>query len=154
MPADKVSETSRVAGLVRHFEVLYREHMRELPIVNRRLQVEAVGFRKFQGHRLGVLITPWFMNLVLLPGTAKWREVQQGDTATLEFLSGPVEFTVSHDEEIGNYLTAVLFRHVAELPDQPAARRVAERLLAERFQSPRNKHKISRRELLTGFPRR
>ena len=36
-------------------------------MVNPALAVEAVGFRPWGEHWLGILITPWFMNLVLMP---------------------------------------------------------------------------------------
>ena len=48
-------------------DAIYRERMQGLPIVNPELSVEAVGFEPFEAHELGVLISPWFMNLVLLP---------------------------------------------------------------------------------------
>ena len=140
-----------VAELVRHFRTIYDEHMRDLPIVNTRIDVEGFGFRDFDGHRLGVLITPWFMNLVLLPGNDEWGDSAQGDTSMVDFPSGPIEFTLSRDPEFGTYLTAVLSPSVAELPDQATARKVAQRGLAELFLRPRDERTLSRRELLTGL---
>lgn len=137
--------------LVQHFESIYREHMQDLPIVNPQVAVEAVGFQDFEGHRLGVLITPWFMNLVLLPAGDEWRDSAQGDTSTIDFPSGPIEFTSSRDDTLGTYLTAVLFRSVANLPDQPTARNVAMQVMRELFFPSRNERKLSRRELLTGL---
>lgn len=140
-----------VAELVRHFRTIYDEHMRGLPIVNTRIDVEGFGFRDFEGHRLGVLITPWFMNLALLPTSDEWGDSAQGDAATIDFPAGPVEFTVSRDQELGTYLTAVLAPSVAALPDQATAREVAQRGLAALFVRPRNERALSRRELLTGL---
>ncbi|MDH3364135.1 MAG: [NiFe]-hydrogenase assembly chaperone HybE [Gammaproteobacteria bacterium] len=145
--ADSVTE------LVRHFENIYVEHMRDLPIVNPRVKVEAVGFQDFDGHELGVLITPWFMNLVLLPAGDEWHDSAQGDTSTIDFPSGSIEFTLSRDELLGTYLTAMLFRSVSDLPDQSAARAVAEQVMKELFVAGRDKRSLSRRELITGLRR-
>lgn len=49
---------------------IHREKMLGLPILNPALEVEAVGFLPYCGHSLGMLITPWFMKLMLLPGEA------------------------------------------------------------------------------------
>lgn len=140
-----------VAELARHFENIYVEHMQDLPIVNARVQVEAVGFQDFAGHELGVLITPWFMNLVLLPAGDEWHDSAQGDTSSIDFPAGPIEFTTSRDEVLGTYLTAVLFRSVSDLPDQSTARAVAEQVMKELFVPAHSERSVSRRELLTGL---
>lgn len=140
-----------VADLVRHFENIYVEHMQELPIVNTRVQVEAVGFHDFRGDKLGVLITPWFMNLVLLPAGARWDECAQGDTSSVDFVSGKIEFTVARDEILGTYLTAVLLRSVADISDQSMAREIARQVLKELFVPINKEPSLSRRELLTGL---
>ena len=38
--------------------------------VNPAVEVEAVGFAPWDAHWLGVMVTPWFMNLMLLPRDA------------------------------------------------------------------------------------
>jgi [NiFe] hydrogenase assembly HybE family chaperone len=151
MPDSRTLNADTVTKLVQHFQVLYEEHMRDLPIVNKRIDVEGFGFREFGAHQLGALITPWFMNLVLLPSDDEWRGSAQGETSTIEFPSGPVEFTVSRDDELGTYLTAVLRQSVADLPDPPTARKVAEQGVRELFLPPRQERRLSRRELLTGL---
>lgn len=142
--------TERVALLVRQFEAIYREHMKGLPIVNTRLNVEAVGFREFDGHQLGVLITPWFMNLVLIAASDEWSNASQGDTSSIDFPCGPIEFTKCVDELFGTYLTAVLFRSVSDLHDQSLAREIARQIMQDLFNAPRKERPLSRRELLTG----
>ena len=60
---------------------------------------------------------------------------------------------VYHDEDLGSYLAAVLFRTVADFPDQDVARAVAEEALANILTEPAEKEagKVSRRGLLTGL---
>lgn len=143
----------RVADLVAHYETIYETRMQDLPIVNRRLAVEAVGFEQWQDQDLGVLITPWFMNLVLLPDSARLADLAQGDRVDCGFPSGSCELTVYHDEQLGSYLAAVLFRTVADFPDQAVARAVAEEALAQILTEPPAKEarQLSRRGLLTGL---
>ncbi|MDJ0918018.1 MAG: [NiFe]-hydrogenase assembly chaperone HybE [Woeseiaceae bacterium] len=112
--------------LVRHFAAIYVERMQGLPIVNPELSVEAVAFEPFEAHQLGVLISPWFMNLFLLPGDDSMNELAQGDSVKIELPSGAYDFTVSHDDAIGTLLSAILFRTVADFPDQETARAIAE----------------------------
>jgi [NiFe] hydrogenase assembly HybE family chaperone len=47
-----------------------------LPVYNAALQVAAVGFRPFEGGLIGVIVTPWFMNLIRVP--APGAEVDVG----------------------------------------------------------------------------
>ncbi len=140
-----------IVKMVQQFETIYVEHMRDLPIVNKALQVEAVGFHDYHSHQLGVLITPWFMNLILLPGTDDWSDTSQGDTSSIEFPSGRIEFAVSHDKVLDTYLSAVLFRSVADIADQATARKLALEVLDDLTKPPRNERTVSRRDLLTGL---
>jgi hypothetical protein len=76
-----------------------------------------------------------------------------GERIECRFPSGPCELTVYHDEELGSYLAAVLFRTVADFPDQDIARAVAEEALANLLAEPPTKEseKVSRRGLITGL---
>lgn len=139
-----------VAELVRQFESIYRDHMQDLPIVNPRLAVEASGFTEYDRGCLGVLITPWFMNLVLLARDAAWSDHAQGDMVTLDFPSGSIDFTICHDNILGTYLTAVLFRSVSDFPDQQTARALAAEVMQGLFVESKNERLVSRRDLLTG----
>ena len=143
----------RVADLVARYEAIYRERMRDLPLVNPVLAVEAVGFEQWEDQDLGVLITPWFMNLVLLPDSRRLADLPQGERVECRFPSGPCELTVYQDEELGSFLAAVLFRTVADFPDQDVARAIAEEALANVLAEPPAKEgeKVSRRGLLTGL---
>ena len=139
-----------IDDLVARFHLIYEERMRGLPIVNTRLTVEAVGFDRWEDRDLGVLITPWFMNLLLLPGDGEFADRAQGDLIACEFPSGTCELTICHDEKLGTYLAAVLFRTVVDFPDQETARAIAEEALANVLADPQGGD-ISRRDLLKGL---
>lgn len=84
--------------------------MRGVPVLNSALRVEAVGFTPWLGNCLGVLITPWFMNLMLLPDQGgEWEELAVGVRVTQVFPSGAYGFIVCSEEGIGRYLMCSLF---------------------------------------------
>lgn len=58
---------SPAAQIEAAFRRIGQERMAGLPILNPALRVEVVGVSLWQGCRLAVLITPWCMNLILLP---------------------------------------------------------------------------------------
>ncbi|MBT8441892.1 MAG: [NiFe]-hydrogenase assembly chaperone HybE [Gammaproteobacteria bacterium] len=152
--------SNTIEQLVEHFEAIHSERMAGLPLCNPALEVEAVGFREFEGHQLGILVTPWFMNLVLLSETDAWRDWPQGSKSEWSLPAGPHEFTTSRDEDFPTHLTAVLFRTVQDFPDQDTARRIAAEILKRLFvkleESPRpniSDKPVSRRELLSGLGR-
>lgn len=125
--------------------------MRDLPFVHPDLEVEAVGFAPWQDHELGILITPWFMNLVMLPCGDEFDELRQGEEVEFRFPSGSCDFTVTKDDVLGTFLSAVLFRTVVDFPGQAFAREVALQALANLLALPPvDGPKIGRREFLRG----
>ena len=148
------------AVLVEHFENIYAAHVAGLPIDNPALAVEAVGTTEFGEHKALMLITPWFMNLVLLPGSDEWDNSEQGQICDIEMPGQTLQFTVSQDATSGTYLSAVMFRTVSDFPDQDVAREVAEDILKRLFSPTANdladvqtkpKPTLSRRALLSGL---
>ena len=143
------------AELVAFYRVVERERMHGLPIVNPRLRVEAVGFEAFDEHRFGILITPWFMNMLLLPGTDEWDSFERGATVRLDLPGGRYDFCVCRDEP-GCFLSAVLFRTMSDFPDQQTACAVAEDILRRLRttaddQQADGKRRFSRRSVMTGL---
>ena len=101
--------------------------MEGLPIVNAALAVEAVGFAPWQGRWLGVMVTPWFMNLVLTPqDPAAWHPLAQGEKRPYRFPAGVYDFIGANDVLAGEYQFCSLFSPVLQFDDQDSARRVAE----------------------------
>ena len=124
-----------------------------MPICNPHLDIEAVGFEAMDAHRLGVLITPWFMNLILLEGDDSWSAMTEGATESISLPAETCEFTVCRDEILGDYLSAVLFRSMTDFPDQLTAVAVATEVL-QRLRQPApvgRGPQISRRNLQSGM---
>ena len=104
------------------FEDIARTRMQGLPMVNPALQVQAVGFRDWQGRSLGVLLTPWSMNLMLLPAVGEdWGALQPGSKTCHQLPSGPYEFVLGEEPGIGPYQQCSLFSPMFDFPDQDTA---------------------------------
>jgi [NiFe] hydrogenase assembly HybE family chaperone len=118
------------AGMETAFTRIQRERMTGMPLLNPALEVQSVGFRLWENYCLGVLITPWFMNLMLLPldGNA-WEELPSGTKINQSFPSGTCEFILGEEEGIGRYLMCSLFSPVFEFQNQEAAVVTAEAVL-------------------------
>ena len=137
--------------LVERFQSIHEERMQGLPVVHPDLEVEAVGFKPWENHELGVLIAPWFMNLVLLPNTTQYDGLSQGHEIEFRFPSGPCDFAIHKDEILGTYLSSVLFGTVINFPGQAFAREVALEVLTNLFALPAvETPKINRRDILKG----
>jgi len=118
------------AGMETAFTRIQRERMTGMPLLNPALEVQSVGFRRWENYCLGVLITPWFMNLMLLPLDANaWEELPSGSKINQSFPSGTCEFILGEEEGIGRYLMCSLFSPVFEFQNQEAAVVAAEAVL-------------------------
>lgn len=134
--------TDPSAELVAVFLDIARTRMHDVPICNAALSVEAVGFQRTpQGHWAGVMITPWAINLLCLPGQAgDWPMLPACSKHDWHFASGDYEFTVADEERIGNYHLCSLFSPAFDFPTQEQARltalAVAHALHAEPMTAP------------------
>ncbi len=118
-------EVLRLEGLYRHIE---QTRMDGVPILNPVLRVEAVGFTPWNGQWLGVLITPWFMNLILLGGEGDvdcLADRRPGEKIHHVFPSGVYEFIVAEEAALGlhqgRYQTCSLFSPMQSFDSQALA---------------------------------
>ncbi|MGZ8259488.1 MAG: [NiFe]-hydrogenase assembly chaperone HybE [Caldimonas sp.] len=124
--ATSLDRPSPAQALERAFAAVQQQRMADVPVLNRALAVEAVGFRAWREHWLGVLITPWFMNLVLMPRVdAAWHAIGERETRHHVFPAGVFEFIGGHEPTLGDYQACSLFSPMFEFADQPAARATA-----------------------------
>jgi [NiFe] hydrogenase assembly HybE family chaperone len=158
----------RAAALEDAFRVIERTRMRGLPMLHPGLQVEALGFAPlahaeadaeplaFDGKAaLGILITPWFMNLILLP-LDDAPALAVGRVRACMIGGARFEFIGAHEESFGAYAICSLFSPMFEFADHAAARATAEEVLKmlRTKQQPPEKDEApaipSRRAFLTG----
>lgn len=125
----------RTALLEDDFTEVWHSKMRDVPIVNKLLRVQAVGFRLVEGRPLGVLVAPWFMNLVMLPGVDEdWSDMVTGSKEEIDFPSGTYEFIRNRREMVGGYKACSLFSPMGEFRSQAQAVEVARAVMAALFQ--------------------
>jgi [NiFe] hydrogenase assembly HybE family chaperone len=102
------------------------ERMRGLGFVNPELRVQAVGFAPWEGHWLGVLVTPWSINLMLLPrDRTLWRSVRPGEKLRYAFPAGVYDFIDATDPQVGEYRMCSLFSPALDFKEHEAAVLVA-----------------------------
>ena len=125
---------TRTAQLEADFREIWHSKMRDVPLVNAALQVQAVGFQVWQGHLLGVLISPWFFNLIVLPPAGQdWTGLQVGAKEVLAFPSGDYEFIHNVREMVGGYKACALFSMMGDFANQMNAVEVARVVMAALF---------------------
>ncbi len=147
------SLTDRVRALQRAFEHIARTRMAGLPLVNARLAVAAVGFRADDDGEfaLGVLVTPWCMNLVRLPLHDEALPLRPGKMGAREIAARRFDFVGAHEGGVGAFEAASLFSPMFEFVDQAAALATAEEALKElRIALPRAPEQPARRGFLFG----
>lgn len=119
------------------FESIHRERMADMPMVNPALQVATIGFDKNEYGCVGILLTPWCMNLLLLPEGDEWAAAQPGSKQMHGLPSGDYEFVVADEVGLGRYLSCSLFSPMFEFADQETALATAEAsLLAVMSEKP------------------
>lgn len=125
------------AVLEAHYRQIWATQRDALPSPNPRLQVAAIGFSRVDGDWLGVMVTPWFLNLMLLPGGGNlWGDIPAGQRRYLELACGTVQFVADDDPDIGPYQYSSLISPVTSLADMAAARQVAQDALAAVIAQP------------------
>lgn len=143
------------------FRDVLAHRMRGLPFVNPAIRVEAVAFAPWKHYWLGVMLTPWAMNLMLVPrDRASWRPLAAGHKRRYAFPAGHFDFIFAHDDAIGEFLICSLFSPMDAFADHETARETArlardalfeveETALDTKLAQP-----MSRRDLLRGGSRR
>lgn len=141
-----------VKRLEQVYETIRRERMGDMPFVNPALGVRAIGFRAWREFEAGILLTPWCMNLILLPTAPDASPTMPGHEIEHRFPSGDYRFVAGEEPELGRYLSCSLFSPMFDFPDQATAVAVAEDILRHLFTAPQPAG-ISRRQLLRGHVR-
>jgi [NiFe] hydrogenase assembly HybE family chaperone len=139
------------------FENVRRSRMADLDFLNSRLHVEAIGFRDWNGARVGALVTPWSIVIMILPGTTAVAvpRLATGCSQAWSFPSGDYEFHGHDEPSLGHYQQCSLFSPVLEFESQDAAREAAQAALDALFTvpappAPPPPRTVSRRGLLFG----
>jgi len=153
------ASTARVEELVTRFREIGNAQVADLPIYNDKLTVEAVGFRPLDRSALfGVLITPWFMNAVVLPREKKdLDDAALGRAAIVTLPAGPTKFRIGGDDVVGTFQSLSIHSPMSAFSFQEAARVEAEKTLASLLAPPEDEDTTAVRigsRARTGFDNR
>lgn len=106
------------------FERIRRERMAGMPMLNPAVRVAAVGFArhgdKGQEWR-GVLVTPWGINLLLLPAALGWPVPDPHERVFRAYPSGTFAFLANREEGMGDYLACPLIHDMQHYADHDTA---------------------------------
>lgn len=122
----RIHATSPADAVEAAYGRILRERMADVPIRNEALTVEAVDFQRWQGHWLGVTITPWSMSVLLVPGQAEgWESVGDNQRRFVKFPAGNFAFLGSDETEVGEFQSCALFSPMGQFASQHQARMTA-----------------------------
>lgn len=117
------------AALAQAYNRIAHTRMAGLPMCNPALGVEALGFGRLrlgedEAGWLGVLVTPWCMNLVWQADDAA-RLARVGRTRVHRLGSDDYAFIGAREDEVGAWEACSLFSPMFEFRDMAVARAVA-----------------------------
>lgn len=128
---------ARLGERTRALEALFAEiavtRMAGVPVLHRGLRVEAVDFALHAADEpgaLGVLLTPWFMNLVWFPLERHDHPACVGLSHTRAVGGEAFEFIGGHEAQFGSFGACSLFSPMFQFADHAAARATAAAVLA------------------------
>lgn len=128
-PATDADAAAWGQRLARVYRDIGERAMRDLPIYNDALDVEAVGFRVFNGTIIGVMVTPWFMNVVMPAG--EMAPAASASTLRFRFPARDIDFILSDLNHAGRIASCSLFSPMFEFADAASARAMAEAAINE-----------------------
>ena len=153
------AEADRRAGaLAAHFAHIAATRMAGVALCHPLLQVAAVGFRPdAAGGAWGLLLTPWFMNLVWLPGEGDPSPpLAAGSTRNRVLGTECFEMTGANEDAVGAFEACSLFSPMHDFANQAAALATAEAALQHlrpETVAPLPSPLATRRRLLLGLGR-
>lgn len=127
------SLAERVRALEALFERIAATRMQGVPVLHPGLRVAALGFEAEPGGAaaVGVLLTPWFMNLLWLPLGPVESPLAVGATRTRAVGRERFDFLGAHEDGFGSYECCSLFSPMNAFEDQAAAVATAQQVLLQ-----------------------
>ncbi len=116
-------------NLVSHYRTLAVRIMAEMPMANAALRVELLGSSRQGAGCCGILLTPWFMNLVYRPDQSL-----QGAFCSVSFPTGEITFQPAQGLE--GFWMAPLISPLLDFPHMAYAQTVALQILQQLLTPP------------------
>lgn len=110
-----------VARIEAHYQRVAATGMADVPLCNPRLAVRVAGIEAWDGQRVAVLLTPWAINLLRLPGSAPLPARAPLAKHLWSLPSGDYAFVEAEDVGFGPFHSCSLFSPVLEFDSQATA---------------------------------
>ncbi|WP_419796528.1 MAG: [NiFe]-hydrogenase assembly chaperone HybE [Terasakiella sp.] len=105
------------------FNKIWKENMAGIQILNNDLVVEAVEFQQWDERVIGMMVTPWFINLIMLPKEGEnWECTKLGEREKFNFPQKECPIMINEIEGFGFCKTYSLYSPVNDFPNPEAAR--------------------------------
>jgi len=149
----RIHEASPAEAVEDAFFRIQREQMADVPILNPALSVEAVDFQRWQGHWLGIVVTPWCMSMLLVPGSSEnWVSTGDNKRRFVKFPAGDFAFLGSAEMELGEYQSCPLFSPMGQFASPSEATMTARASLIALLTDPQAAKTASKTEKQAGEP--
>lgn len=119
------------------FRRIERDSMDGVPILNRALRVQALGFARWNEGWLGLVVSPWFVNVVYVPDADDAG--REGEPLFHALPAGTLAFLRAREPEVGAYQTCALSTRMDAFPSHEDAlefARAALQALRQEHQPP------------------
>jgi [NiFe] hydrogenase assembly HybE family chaperone len=118
----RVHEANPADAVEQAFFRIQQERMADVPILNPALSVEAIDFQRWSGHWLGIVVTPWCMSMLLVPGAVdNWVSTGENKRRFINFPAGDFAFLGSVEDELGEFQSCSLFSPMGKFSTQSEA---------------------------------
>jgi len=120
---------------LRQAYALVAQRMASLPVYNHQLDIRVIGLCRWAEGLVGIVATPWAMNILLLPGPEAPARIE-GTEREVSFPSGNYRFTAGQLEGVGPLESCSLFSPMERFDDPEVVAAVAGHAIKELFQQP------------------
>lgn len=118
------------------FSHIAETRMDGVPILNPALGVAMSEMKRFDAYHTGILVTPWFMNLLLFPMETPATPMRVGLKRNIALPSGMYEAVWSHEDALGGYWSISLFSPMFEFEEMEIALETARLSMELMFSAP------------------
>jgi len=130
-------DATLVTRLQKVFERIGDESMKDIGLYNHALRVETVGFRRWEDWVAGILVTPWFMNLMMMPTNKTQLDgAVVGTKRRVQMPCGEVVFTVGEVDDVGLYMASSLYSPMGRFHVHEVAATTAWSAVEKFFKTP------------------
>ncbi len=124
------------------FERIANTRMKGVPILNPKLHVSSVPFKKVNGQWVGGIVTPWSILVIRACGDpATWKVIPETKIGSVELPGGDFSFMGVLDPDLGGYQSCSLLSPTWEIGDQATGEAVARISLDTMLNPPKEGYK-------------